>query len=120
LDLAADAVRRANPVRDPGRENARASAGVCEPAVVPARNLGDERGLRWLVAIDERVRGLIGEIDVVRARERRRLAALVVTSTAAILAADVLPEADAECLNVCGCRRRSRSEEHTSELQSRE
>src|SRR5690606_36480146 len=98
-------VRRTDPVGDPPRQDARAGAGVGQPAVVSARHLRDDQRLRGLRAIDDTVCLLIRGIHIVGTGELWRLTALVVTAAATIRAANVLPEVDAERLNI---RRRGR------------
>ena len=83
--------------------------GVGQPAVVAAADLHDDRRLRRVVAIDDADGLLIRGVHVVGARELRRLAAGVVAVAAAVRAADVLPEVDAERLDVGRRGRRARS-----------
>ena len=57
--------------------------------------------------IDDRVARPVGQVDIVGARELRRLAAGVVAAAAAIGGLDVLPQIDLECLHVGGGGRRA-------------
>ncbi len=100
LDLIAAITRCADPIGDPTREDGRACTRIGFPAVMTARHLLHEQGLRRRAAIDDRSSLLVRRVDIIGARERRCLTARVVTGAATSVAADVLPEIDSEGLYV--------------------
>ena len=97
----------AEPVLDPLQHGRGARRRVRHPAVVAAADPQHQRRLARIGETDQRAGRLVGEIDIVRAREHRRLAALVVTATAAVGRNDVDPEFVLEGEDVGVLRRRS-------------
>src|SRR5690606_29846337 len=79
-----------------------------KPAVVPARYLDDHERVFGRRERDDAVGLAVSEVDVVRPREQRRLAAVgTVARAAAVVARDVVPEIQLERLHVRGCGRRA-------------
>ncbi len=67
---------------------------------MPALHLENQLGLIRLSEIHQRTGSLVCKVDVVGARELRRLAAFVMAGTTTVLLPDVFPQVDLERLHV--------------------
>ncbi len=101
------AERLSGPVADPHRELVAAGRVGREPAIVAAADLRDHHRVARVRQVDDAVRGLVGEVDVVAAHEARDLAAGAMALAAAVRSLQVVPDVELERLHVLARRRRA-------------